>query len=75
MTMVKITTPPCMACGETSEVELTRAEWVALNGGALIQDALPTRTANERELVKYGTHGACWDEMFGGGEDDDLDGP
>ena len=47
------------------------AEWVALQGGALIQDALPTRDADFRELVKSGIHPSCWAEMFSDEEDDD----
>lgn len=65
--MAAITTPRCMACGEASIVELTDAEQAALDSGALIQDALPDRTADERELLITGTHGECWDRMFGEG--------
>lgn len=54
-----------MVCGAPSIVELQRAEWVALQGGALIQEALPTRDADFRELVKSGTHPACFDKAFG----------
>lgn len=68
---VKITTPPCIVCGQTSTVVLTRAEWVALNWGGLIQNVLPTRSADERELVKSGTHSRCWEQMFGDEDADD----
>lgn len=65
--MAVIMTPRCMACGEASIVELTDSEQVALDSGALIQNALPHRTADERELLITGTHGECWDKMFGEG--------
>lgn len=71
MSTIIVKTPPCMVCGAPSIVELQRAEWVALQGGALIQDALPTRDADFRELVKSGTHSACWAEMFSDEENDD----
>ena len=71
MSAITVKTPPCIVCGAPSIVELQRAEWVALQGRALIQEALPTRDADFRELVKSGTHPACWAEMFGDEEDDD----
>lgn len=63
--MATITTKACMACGKTSTLELDAQEAAALNAGAMVQDALPTRSADERELVITGTHGDCWDKMFG----------
>lgn len=74
MRTITVKTPPCIVCDAPSIVELQRAEWVALQGGALIQEALPTRDADFRELVKSGTHPACWAEMFGD-EEDDNDAP
>ena len=71
MRAITVKTPPCIGCGGTSVVELQRAEWVALQGGALIQEALPTRDADFRELVKSGTHPVCWAEMFDDVKDDD----
>lgn len=70
-----LTTPKCMICGERSAVEITTAEALLLFAKRedgrpkhLIQDALPDRDADFRELVKTGTHPACWTAMFG---DDD----
>jgi hypothetical protein len=64
--MVKLTTPPCMLCGETSVVSLTRQEFAMLAHPSrpAIQDCLPTRDAAFRELVKTGTHDACWNLMM-----------
>lgn len=58
---------------------LTIEEWQRLNAVDpetrrpiyLIQDALPERDADFRELVKTGTHPECWDTMFPEEEDDD----
>jgi hypothetical protein len=64
--MVKLTTPKCMLCGETSVVELTREEFAMLAHPSrpLIQDCLPGRDAAFRELVKTGTHDSCWNLMM-----------
>lgn len=71
-----IETQPCMVCGKTSKVILTIEEWQRLNAQDgfgkslyLIQDALPNRDADFRELVKMGTHSDCWNEIFAGEED------
>lgn len=66
--MTTITTPRCIVCNASSEVDLTDAEVAALPT-MLIQDALPEREADFRELVKTGTHPACWDAMFAEVED------
>jgi len=57
-------TPPCIACHETSIIELTEEEFAALQRPGYIQSALPDRDADFRELVKTGIHPACWDSMF-----------
>ncbi|MET0725775.1 MAG: hypothetical protein ABWY36_05440 [Leifsonia sp.] len=65
-------TPACMFCGESSAVLLTIEEHRRLFATDpltgrrvyLIQDALPDREPSFRELVKTGTHPACWDQMF-----------
>ncbi len=65
MSTIIVTTPKCIVCNKESTLFLERAEWAALQGGALIQNALPTRDASFRELVKTGTHPECWERMFG----------
>lgn len=63
--MVTIQTPMCMICGIASEVEVTEEEYVHLGSSTHrhIQDALPNRDADFRELLISGTHPACWDTM------------
>lgn len=70
-TSTKVITPPCVVCNQESEVKLTLEEYRRLTQTRddgrpfyLIQDALPERDAGFRELVKTGTHPACWDAMF-----------
>lgn len=66
--VVSANTPACMVCGQRSVVEVDAAGHKAWKEGALIQVALPELTADERELLKTGTHAACWD-VFAGEED------
>lgn len=64
-----ITTNPCSWCGKTSKVvvdAVQHAKWVQ---GAYVQKAFPAMNADEREQLISGTHPACWEEMFGGGDE------
>lgn len=72
-----ITTPPCMVCSQTSTLIITIEEWQRLsaiddNGRPryLIQDALPERDSDFRELVMTGTHPECWSQIFPEGDDE-----
>jgi hypothetical protein len=62
--MATLTTKPCMVCKAATVVEVTTAEFTALNAGELIQFALPDREPAFRELLISGTHGDCWDMAF-----------
>lgn len=52
----------CPCCGVTSTLTLTWDEMNALSGNSLIQDALPNRSPEERELLMTGICGTCWDK-------------
>jgi len=70
--MTTVTTPACMMCGKTSEMEvdsLALYRWQTM--GMLIQTAFPDMPAPEREQLKTGTHPSCWDAMFSDEEDDE----
>ena len=58
-------TRPCMVCGQRSELKLDNAALFAYNQGALIQQAFPDLSADERELIKTGTHPECWEKALG----------
>lgn len=62
--------PPCIVCGKTGQVLLRWDQYQAWQNGALIQDAFPDLSADEREQIKSGIHPACWDSMFGDEEED-----
>jgi hypothetical protein len=64
-TTIEITTERCMFCGDNSVMTVNAASYVAWKDGALIQDAFPEFDAATREVIKTGTHGKCWEQMFG----------
>ena len=64
----KITTSPCMVCGDTSDLFVDLNAYHAWRNGTLIQDAFPTLTPSEREWLKMGTHPQCWEKIFEGEE-------
>lgn len=59
----------CPICYEEDEIVLTDEEYKQFrrwqNRELLIQEALPNRSATEREQLKTGICGHCWKEMFG----------
>lgn len=63
--MPTIQTPPCPVCGRPSKVTVTEGEANRLNNRKLlIQEALPNRNDDFRELFITGTHPKCWDKIF-----------
>lgn len=69
---IQAETPACIMCKERSYVTLSMREYRALQDHH-IQDALPTRDADFRELVLSGTHSECWDKLFEEPEDEDQE--
>ncbi len=67
--LVTISTPVCMGCSKSSTMKVPLKGFDAWRQGALIQDAFPELTTEEREQLKTGIHAPCWDAMFGGLED------
>src|SRR6201981_693967 len=70
-----VTTRSCMVCQKQGELTVKTAELEAWGDGTgpFIQDAMPSLSAGERELLMTGTHDACWDEMFADEEDEPED--
>ncbi|MBD8728976.1 hypothetical protein [Frigoribacterium sp. CFBP 13707] len=65
MTTTTHVTTACMFCHQASTINLTTDEAGAWQNGTLIQDAMPDRPADERELIRSGIHPACWRKAFG----------
>tara|TARA_R110002012_G_scaffold118979_1_gene267950 strand:- start:386 stop:556 length:171 start_codon:yes stop_codon:yes gene_type:complete len=49
------------------DLDVTKDQFVAWEKGALIQDAFPNLTPDEREFLKTGITPDEWDAMFGDG--------
>jgi hypothetical protein len=59
-----VKTPRCCVCGNTSEAGPVDLDGLARwHSGALIQEALPELSADDRELLISGTHPLCWDDL------------
>jgi len=50
----------------TKELDITPEQVEAYEAGALLQDAFPNLSADDREFYKTGIDN--WDELFGGDE-------
>lgn len=55
----------CLECGEPVTMEVNESDldrW--LSGNALVQDAFPYLSADDREILISGICGKCFDKMF-----------
>jgi len=62
--LVDYVTRTCTMCGQRSTLSLDGETIKRWQDGALVQDAFPYLTAEERELLITGTHPACWNKMI-----------
>ena len=66
--MSKIPTPKCFQCGKEGELEIPTEIWFTglkkSQEGALIQNAFPTLSHDQREQLLTGIHPECWKKMF-----------
>lgn len=60
-----VETPRCGLCGEGGSIALTDEQFADLEAGAPIQGAAGNLSRAVREQFISGTHGTCWDDMFG----------
>ena len=58
----------CIKCEEAQHITVGHADLDAWQGGALIQDAMPYLSADDREILISGVCGECFDNMFAGEE-------
>jgi len=69
----------CMMCGKVVAVDCPDAGFAAWQAGELVQVAMPSLSADDREILISGICGPCFDNMFPdeaddvGTEDDDTD--
>lgn len=58
-----VETPPCMACGRTTLLEVDADAYRTWQAGASIQVAFPHVPAPQRELLLSGIHPECWNRL------------
>lgn len=68
-----IVTTICPFCGHAHEVAVSEADFWDWQDGALVQDAFPYLTADEREMLVSGICPDCWEQTFGGSDEDEED--
>lgn len=54
----------CRMCGKVKVVKVPQAGYQKWMDGALIQDALPNVSADDRELMISKTCPSCFEELF-----------
>lgn len=59
----------CIVTGKRWTLSVDSAQYFAFMQGAHAQDAFPTLTADQRELLISGTTAEGWDQLFGSDED------
>lgn len=62
---MKIKTRECPVCHQTEEYEVEEEQYRKWNRGMLIQKAFPDMTKDQRERLKTGLHGECWNKYLG----------
>ena len=63
----------CPFCGQAHGVFVNEADYWDWDDGALVQDAFPYLSADDRELLISGCCSQCWDKYFGSDEEPDPD--
>lgn len=61
----------CPKCGKLSKLTVTKEAMRNWQGGMFIQNAFPTKTPDERELLMSGFCSKCWNDIFGPEEDEE----
>ncbi|MBM4409221.1 MAG: hypothetical protein FJ038_11670 [Chloroflexi bacterium] len=63
--------PHCPVCGVQARIEVEAGALARWQGGELAQHAFPYMDREDRETLKSGTHGSCWERLFRDPDDDD----
>jgi hypothetical protein len=61
---VPVLSKECPFCREVSTVLVVPSEYTAWQAGEFIQTAMPSLSADERELLISGVDSDCWDEYM-----------
>lgn len=57
----------CPFCGAESVISVFEDDYLAWEQGALVQDAFPYLSADDREMLISGICPTCWEKTFGQG--------
>lgn len=63
----------CFECSKLTAVVYKTSEFVSWIRGELIQNAMPTTSAEDREFLLSGFCPECQKEIFGGDDEEDID--
>lgn len=63
---VVIVDATCDSCKAPFRFSIPEKQWLAWTSGQTIQRAIPSLSADERELLISGTCGNCFDALFEG---------
>ena len=66
---------PCVFCGKVHSVEVMEYEFRLWREGALIQEAMPDTSVEDREFLISGICPKCQKDIFGDNDDDFEDIP
>lgn len=55
----------CPFCGVESVISVFEDDYLAWEQGALVQDAFPYLSADDREMLISGICPTCWEKTFG----------
>ena len=66
----EVTTAPF--CGHANEVAVNETDYWDWQDGALVQDAFPYLSADEREMLISGICPKCWRDTFGDEDEEDF---
>lgn len=57
-------TPPCLVCGQRTEIELDVSKVARWTGGEYIQTVWPELSPDRRDLIKLGLHPECGEKLY-----------
>lgn len=61
----------CPFCGRENSINVREEDYSAWQDGALVQDAFPYLSADEREMLISGICPTCWNDTFSDEEEDE----
>ena len=64
---------PCIICKETAYITVPADGYTQWHSGALIQDAFPAMSVNDREMLMSGIHPKCWEILYPKDSEEDVD--